>query len=191
MASRTIFLPSDDYPYASESEHIDIVQKGLKVLEISTRSKDAFGKSLSPFNLAIRLKNGKSVKVECAYQGSKVLENGKQFTELYWGSPRDAALDRRVKGQRPVAFKFLGREFPTEPKHAFFDLLYIASLCQRRDDVFLKLDEYDGFTDMFYSPRKDPNCQARAAAKYVSMIRQGLMSEETPSLEILDLLIGM
>jgi len=190
MASSTIFLPRDEYPYVAQSDAIDIVKKNLKVLEISTRSKVPFGKSLSPFNLQITLKSGKKVKVECAYQGSKVLEDGTQFENLYWGSPRDAALDKRIKGKRPVSFRFFGKEYPTQPKHCFFDFLYIISLIQRRDDVFQKLSQYDGFSDMFYSPRKDPNCQGRAAAKYVSLVKQGLIGEGTSSQEILELLSG-
>lgn len=182
----TIFVPKDEYPYVSETED----NQSLKVLEISTRSKDHFGKSLSPFNLQITLKSGRRLKVECAYQGSKVLKDGKQYPELYWGSPRDASLDRRIKGKAPVAFNFFGKKYPTKPKHAFFDWLYIISLLQRKDNVFEKLDQYDGFSDIFYSLRKDPNCQGRAAAKYVSMIRNGLLSKDTPSREILELLLG-
>ena len=187
MQSQTIFLPTDEYPYASSTETL---KPGMKVLEISTRSKNPFGTSLSPFNLQITLKSGKKMKVECAYQGSKVFEDGLQFEELYWGSPRDAALDRRIKGKRPVAFKFFGKEYPTDPKDCFFDFLYIVGLYQRKDKVFEKLNEWDGFSDIFYSPSKDPNCQARAAAKYVSLIQQGLLSKKTPSKEILELLGG-
>jgi len=194
MTNNTIFIPKDEYPYAAPSDCIDPIQKNMKILEISTRSKNTFGKSLSPFNLAIRLKSGKKVKVECAYQGSKIVKmsDGKtqQFESLYWGSPRDAALDRRIKGVPPVAFKFFGKEYPLTPKHCFFDFLYIISLIQRKDDVFAKLSQFDGFTDIFYSPRKDPNCQARAASKFVSLKRQGLIDDNTPSSKILELLIG-
>ena len=187
MASSTVFVPEKEFPYASASEKMP---SSANILEISTRSTVPFGKSLSPFNLSILLKSGKRVKVECAYQGSKVLEDGTQFEGLYWGSPRDAALDRNIKGKRPVAFRFFGKEYPTEPKHAFFDFLYIVSLLQRKDDVFEKLDGYDGFSDIFYSPRKDPNSQGRAAAKYVALVREGLLSKETPSQELLSLLVG-
>ena len=164
-----------------QSEH-------LNVLEISTRSEVPFGKSLSPFNLDITLKSGKKAKVECLYQGSKVIKSGKQYPELYWGSPRDAALDKRIKGVPPIAFKFFEREMPVEPKHSFFNWLYICSLLQKEGDIFEKLERYDGFSDIFYSPRKDPNCQARAAAIYVSLVREGIISEETPSQEILEIL---
>lgn len=187
MASRTVFLPHEEYPFAVST---DYPRRDLKILEISTRSQDPFGKSLSPFNLKIRLKSGKEVKVECAYQGSKIIEGGKQFTHLYWGSPRDAALNKEIKGKRPIAFNFFGTEYPTEPKHCFFDFLYIVSLMQRRDDVFAKLDGFDAFSDMFYSPRKDPNCQGRAAAKYVALIRAGLLKKDTSSKELLEMLRG-
>ena len=186
MASRTIFRPRDEFPYVAQSEK----DENANVLEISTRSKNPFGKSLSPFNLQITLASGKEVKVECAYQGSKVLKNGTQFPNLYWGSPRDAALDKRIKGQPPVKFRFFGKEYPTEPKHAFFDWLYIISLIQRKDNVFEKLSEFDGYSDMFYSPRKDPNCQGRAAAKYVGMMRNGVIQEGTPSKDILQALLS-
>ena len=185
----TVFVPEKEFPYASASEN---VKSGANILEISTRSKIPFGKSLSTFNLSILLKSGKRVKVECAYQGSKVLEDGTQFENFYWGSPRDAAFDRRIKGKRPVVFRFFGKEYPTDPVHAFFDFLYIVSLLQRKDDVFEKLNEYDGFSDLYYSYdlRKEPNTPARAAAKYVSLIREGLLSKETPSKELLSLLVG-
>ena len=195
MANNTIFVPKEQYPYAANAAE-GFNNPKSSILEISTRSKSPFGKSLSPFNLAITLKSGKKVKVECAYQGSKVVivkgSNGKtqQFESLYWGSPRDAALDRRIKGVPPVTFRFFGKEYPLSPKHCFFDFLYIVSLIQRKDDVFAKLNEFDGFTDMFYSPRKDPNCQARAASKFVSLKRQGLIDDNTPSSKILELLIG-
>ena len=89
MASKTVFVPADEYPFVNQT---DSPHSKLKVLEISTRSKDPFGKSLSPFNLRITLKSGRKIIVECAYQGSKVLEDGTQFEHLYDGSPRDAAL---------------------------------------------------------------------------------------------------
>ena len=45
---------------------------------------------------------------------------------------------------------------PVEPKHSFFNWLYICSLLQKEGDIFEKLERYDGFSDIFYSPRKDP-----------------------------------
>ncbi len=190
MPNKTIFLPSEAYPYVSEVNGYQQTIDKLEVLEISTRSKDPFGKGLNPFNLQITLKSGKKARVECLYQGSKVIEGGQQYQDLYWGSPRDAALDRRVKGKPPIGFRFFNRNFPTEPKHSFFNYLYIVSLIQRRDDVFEKLSLYDGFSDIYYSLKKDLNSQARAASIYVSLVRQGLISSETPSDELWEILTG-
>lgn len=187
MASKAAFIPHPEYPYA---KIVEVPSPEMKILEISTRSDNVFGKTLSPFNLAITLKSGKRVKVECAYQGSKVLPNGEQFPLLYWGSPRDAALDKRIKGKRPAAFKFFGKPFPTQPKHAFFDWLYMVALIQRKDDVFQKLNQFDGFSDMFYSPRKDPNCQGRAAAKFVALNQAGIIDKNISSRELLEILVG-
>ena len=106
-------------------------------------------------------------------------------------APQEMRLsDKRIKGKRPVAFKFCGKEFPTEPKHAFFDWLYIISLIQRKDDVYAKMSQFDGFSDIFYSPRKDPNCQGRAASKFVALKRNGLLTNDTSSADILKLLCG-
>ena len=107
------------FPYAKES--VDD-RTGLNVLEHKHSFGSTVGKSLSPFNLGITLKSGRKVKVECAYQGSKVVSDGHQYPEIYWGSARDAALDKRIKGVAPFGFNFFGKEYPTEPKHAIFRL---------------------------------------------------------------------
>ena len=195
MASKTVFVPQSKYPFVREVDGYrnPRATADLNVLEISTRSRDTFGKSLSPFNLHLELKSGKRVKIECAYQGSKVLADGSQFESLYWGSPRDAALDRRIKGQAPIAFRFFGKNYPLEPKHAFFNFLYIVGLVQRGKDLFQtynRLAKYDGFSDIFYSPRKDVNCQGRAAAIFVSLVKNKRLTNDTPSQEILQLLCG-
>ena len=187
MPSKVVFVPHAEYPYARALEY---AKPKMSVLEISTRSENPFGKALSPFNLQITLKSGKRLKVECAYQGSKVLSNGDQFPNLYWGSPRDAALDERIKGKRPSAFKFLGKSYPTNPPHAFFNWLYMISLLQRKDNVFEKLNQFDAFSDMFYSPRKDPNCQGRAAAQFVALNQAGIIDRDISSRELLEILIG-
>lgn len=36
--------------------------------------------------------------------------------------------------------------------------------------------EYDGFTDIEFNPQKSLNCQAKAAALYVSLCRNGLLA---------------
>lgn len=189
----TVFRPQQKFPYVKESKvETEFDRKSppkIKgVLEISTRSESTLGKSLSPFNLEITLKSGKTVKVESTYHGSKVFENGEQYPEMCFESPRVVVNSPKMKGRKPHGFKLFGKEYPTQPKHAFFDFLYICALIQRPDNIYKKLSYWNGYSDMFYSPRKDPNCQARAAAKYVSLMRQGLIDKNTSSQEILKIL---
>ncbi len=43
--------------------------------------------------------------------------------------------------------------------------------------------EYDAFTDIEFNPQKSINCQAEAAAVYVSLQRLGLLEEALQSKE--------
>ena len=73
MASKTVFVPDSEYPYVKEIDGYSDPEaiRDLNVLEISTRSEVPFGKSLSPFNLEISLKSGKTAKVECFIKVAK------------------------------------------------------------------------------------------------------------------------
>ena len=42
---------------------------------------------------------------------------------------------------------------------------------------------YDAFTDIEFNPKKSINCQAQAAAVYVSLEKQGLLLEALKSKE--------
>lgn len=54
-----------------------------KILEISSKSLTSLGVELSAFNLKIITKKlQKSFSVECAFQASKVFENGGPFIDL-------------------------------------------------------------------------------------------------------------
>ena len=53
-----------------------------EVLEISSKSEDELGRSLSAFNLKYKSKKNLSVSVECLYQSSKVFEKGGPFRDL-------------------------------------------------------------------------------------------------------------
>ena len=59
-----------------KSFHLSIAEKfpGKRILEISTKSDNDLGISLSAFNLKL---NGKSI--ESIYQSAKVFENGEHF----------------------------------------------------------------------------------------------------------------
>lgn len=156
--------------------HIAAAEKGYEpLLEVSTKSDEKLGQRLSAFNLNVRSKLHGDIPLECAYQGSKVFEHGGPYTDLFLVDPREAKTDPRIRSSGGiVAFHFNGLDFPTEPKTAFYDWLYISAIFPHR--VFLRrLEDYLGFTDIEFNPSKSVNCQARSCATFVAMARRGVL----------------
>ena len=164
---------------ASLHEVAEQVNKISPILEISSKSTSPLGVSLSAFNLSLKTLKGQTMSVECAYQGSKVFENGGPYRELYSASSRAAKTDDRLRNSGElIAFNFCGEDFPTEPKTAFYDWLYITALSQQKTDIIRKLEAFQGFSDIVFNPNRSINCQARAAALFVSWSKNGLMDEQ-------------
>lgn len=152
------------------------------LLEVSTKSEDRLGQRLSAFNLKVTLDDATIIPLECAYQGSKVFENGGPYTDLYMAEGREAKRDARLQSSgRLVAFSFNGVHFPLLPKTAFYDWLYIQAIFPHRD-YLSRLHTYAGFTDIEFNPQKSINCQARSCAMFVSLDNHGLLvaSQESP-----------
>ncbi len=149
-------------------------QNGISpVLEISSKSMQPFGVSLSAFNLMLSAKDHQQMSVECAFQGSKVFEKGGPYQDLYSVSSREAKTDTRLRNSGDVvAFRFFGESFPTRPMTAFYDWLYITALWQNPKSAE-KLLTFKGFSDIAFNPKKSINCQARSAALYVALHRHG------------------
>lgn len=192
MAKRPIFIPkSASFPFVEEvlidftwyagysivqaqksvlSLHNSAAQKGISpILEISSKSPDSLGVSLSAFNLILQVENSIQLSVECAFQGSKVFEKGGPFTDLYYKSSRDAKTDERIKNSGDViGFNFMGVDFPTQPITAFYDWLYMMALLDNPDYAEALLS-YKGFSDIAFNPEKSINCQARSAALFVAI----------------------
>lgn len=194
MAKRPIFIPRyDTFSFVEEilldfdwhpgysitqvqksilSLHNAAAKKGLSpILEISSKSPNPLGVSLSAFNLMLQAGNLKWLSVECAFQGSKVFENGGPFTDLYNKSSREAKADERLRNSgKVIAFNFMGEDFPTTPITAFYDWLYLKALWNNQEyaqELFL----FQGFSDIAFNPEKSINCQARSAALFVSISR--------------------
>jgi hypothetical protein len=153
--------------------HIAAANRGLKrVLEISSKSDDELGRRLSAFSLKIPI-DGNKYPLESVYQGSKVFKHGGPHTEIYTMSPRDSkkfiqGLDLGdIKG-----FSYKNQMYPLNPKNAFYDWLYIKSLIDHKDWVE-KNANYDGFTDIEFNPKKQVNCQARAFAEFIGLLKRG------------------
>lgn len=144
------------------------------ILEISSKSAEPLGVRLSAFNLTLPL-NVKCVSVEVAFQAGKRFERGGPFLDLLDRTSREAKKDPRLKESgRLVEFVLSGESWPLEPQTAFYDWIYLKALATN-PELTEKLTAYEAFTDIEFNPEKSINCQARSAALYVSLHREGLI----------------
>lgn len=164
--------------------HSAAAKCGLEpLLEVSSKSEEKLGQRLSAFNLKVELEEGSVTSLECAFQGSKVFENGGPFTDLFRVESREAKRDERLfNSGKLTGFRFEGKDFPLIPKTAFYDWLYIRALHPHRE-FLRRLHRYAGFTDIEFNPEKSINCQARSCATYVALDRMGLLDHSLKSIE--------
>ena len=150
---------------------------GKRILEISSKSNEELGIRLSAFNLIITTRSGKNISVESAFQGSKVFERGGPYSDLLYTDSKTAKRDERLKNSgKLIGFQIYDRFFEAEPKTLFYNWLYINTL-NLYDNLKEQIIEYDAFTDIEFNPQKSINCQAEAAAIFVSLYRQGKLDE--------------
>lgn len=146
-----------------------------RILEISSKSKERIGVKLSAFNLSLPLSSGRRVAVEVVYQASKRFERGGPFIDLLDGSSRDAKGDERLQTSgRLLSFQQDDDKWPLEPRTAYYDWLYLKAL-HANPDLAGQLLQYEAFTDIEFNPEKSVNCQARSAALFVSLEKEGLL----------------
>ena len=154
-----------------------------RVLEISTKSPDDIGVRLSAFNLRFCYEEDLMSCVENAFQSSKVFEHGGPYRDLLDVSPKQAKRDERLfSSGNLIGFEMNGKMWPLEPKTFFYDWIYVTGL-KENIDLAKQLLEYDVFTDIEFNHKKSLNCQARSAAIFVSLYRQGILEEKTSSPE--------
>lgn len=147
------------------------------ILECSTKSEELLGSRLSAFNLKVPTDLHGEITLECAFQGSKVFEEGGPFTELYRKDSREAKGDERLRSSgKLVAFSFEGQEFPLMPKTAFYDWLFIRCLYPHRE-YLQRLHAYAAFSDIEFNPERSINCQARSTALFVALQKKGLLED--------------
>lgn len=154
------------------------------LLEISSKSKSERGRHLSAFHMTADTKEHGTIRLELAFQGSKVFERGGPFTDLYRKGDKEigeAKRDPRLKNSGAlIGFRFEGFDFPLEPKTAFYDWLYISFL-KKFTDWAPKLYDYGGFTDVEFNPHRSINCQARSCALFLSLMKRNLLEDATKS----------
>lgn len=199
MAERPVFIPAPEAPelvrevflqltwhsgFAQIQKeknisalHESAAKRGITpLLEISSKSKSERGRHMSAFHMTVPTKEHGRIKLELAFQGSKVFERGGPFTDLYRKGDTEigqAKRDPRLQESgRLVRFSFEGIDFPLEPKTAFYDWLYCSFLWDHREWA-KKLYEYAGFTDIEFNPQRSINCQARSAALFLSLMKRG------------------
>lgn len=150
-----------------------------EVLEISSKSPTELGVALSAFNLMIKtVKHEREFSLECAYQASKVFERGGPFVDLLNARSIDAKRDPRLNQHgRLIKFRFFGTDWPLVPRTAFYDWLYINAL-HKRPELADQVLTYRAFSDIAFNPERSINCQAYAAALYVSLAERGLLTDD-------------
>lgn len=155
-----------------------------KVLEVSSKSREDLGVSLSAFNLSFTtLKHQRTFSVECAFQGSKVFERGGPYVDIFGMTSREAKKDERLRSSgRLTGFHFFGTEWGLEPQTAFYDWLYINAL-KKQSGFSEKLLKYSAFTDIEFNPERSINCQAYSVALYTALYKRGLLEDATSSKE--------
>src|SRR5690349_866200 len=177
MARRPVFIPVPEAPSLVRAEYFDLlwspgfaaVQKKKNIyalheaasaggysplLEISTKGDEKLGQHLSAFHLRVQTRRGE-IPLESAFQGSKVFERGGPYHDLYAVEARAAKRDPRVRDSgNVIGFDFDGLRFPSEPKTAFYDWLYIKSLAEHTDWLKPRLARFAGFTDIEFNPER-------------------------------------
>jgi len=152
------------------------IHPNLRILEISSKSPDAIGRSLSAFNLNYNV-DDVSYPLECVFQSSKVFEKGGPFRELLTVSPIEAKRSPLLhENGNLTGFVCDGKSFPLIPETFFYDWLY-ANAIQGNTELTSSLVLYDAFTDIEFNPNKSINCQARSAAIYVALVRTGTLEK--------------
>ena len=187
---KEIFLPMEwhsGFASVQKEKNINALHEAAaaagyrNVLEVSTKSEKRRGQHLSAFYLKVKNERLGEIPLECVFQGSKVFERGRPFTDLYQMDVREAKRDTRLKESgRLTGFCFDGFNFPLEPKTVFYDWLYVNCIYPYREWA-RKLYDYGGFSDIEFNPYRSINCQARSIALFLSLMKLNLLGEAVKS----------
>lgn len=161
------------------------LRSALPTLEVSRKSPDELGVSLSAFEIPVLLADGRTAALESVFQGSKVFDRSDgPLLDLYLKPPLEARRDPRLQSSgHLVAFEFEGHRWPLEPTTVFYDWLYLKSVVAL-PDLVAGLDQFGSFTDIEFNPKKSFNCQARSCAFLVALSRLGQLEESLRSEDV-------
>ncbi|EEB77528.1 hypothetical protein GPB2148_1261 [marine gamma proteobacterium HTCC2148] len=152
------------------------------ILEISTKSPESLGVSLSAFNLTYQPENSdKRYPLESLFQSAKVFTDGGPYRDILSKPAREAKSDPRLTTSgRLVAFSSRDTTWPLVPRTAFYDWLYLNVL-GHYPRLAEPLSMFGGFTDIEFNPKKSINCQAYSAALFVALSERKLMAKAMKS----------
>lgn len=208
MANRPIFIPKTN-SIGVQTKNIDFTwhagmatsqkQKSIRslhesaireghierILEISTKSEIELGKKTSAFSLFIETKNG-VFPLESVYHASKifpVVGAQKDWMKLSARQAKKESQKFQELYGKPIGFCIDDIEYFEKSYKLGFTYMYFQAL--KLQEKINELCFFDAFTDINFVPRKGGNCQAHAAALFVSMRQNGL--QKPWNIELTDL----
>jgi hypothetical protein len=163
-----------------DSFHKEIADDGInEILEISRKSKNPIGSSLSAFSLMLTIHNQK-YPIECVYQSSKVFNHNIQFKEALNLTPSESKklIKEKVENEKLIltGFNCFGVDFPITPTTIFYDYIYVMALYQNHEIASNVVDFYC-FTDVEFNHKKQFASQARSCAIYKYLHDHDLVEE--------------
>lgn len=148
-----------------------------KILEISTKSQEPLGNSLSAFNLFLDLGHNWSYPLESVYQSSKVFSNWWPYQDILLKNGKEAKQDDRLKNSwNLIGFDFRGEMWPLDVWTAFYDWLYINAVKQSKKQLIENMPNNAIFTDIEFNPGKSFACQARTCALIQFLFNNGYLN---------------
>ena len=201
MAKRPVFVPMQHAPFfrpveitfewhggfakVQSQKNIRAIHEGfsricpeIPVLEISSKGWQEGSEVLSAFHMTKFVpKLGRSVPIECIYQAGKVFQNNGAHPDWLKLTPKEAKKLAKQLGtvEQIVGYEFEGKRFPLAPVSLFYNYIWINGLLENHALANIVL-QYGAFTDIIFSPRS-VNCQAAAAAAFVSLNRMGMLEQ--------------
>lgn len=172
----TWFTPLERPPFVAEHHDPAGAPANLRVLEISSRSGEPLGRSLSAMRLrAADTGDSRGLPVESVYQAAKCYGRSGPDEQPLPNGFDAKRRDRERRGAGPLTgFEHAGTFWPAASGSAFYDRLWIkAAGASAAAHPTRSLHGYDAFSDQFHRPGQSVACQARAAAMLVGLDRTG------------------
>ena len=169
----TWFTPLDRPPFVTEHHDPAGAPANLHVLEISSRSGQMFGRTLSAMNLRAPDADGdRGTSVESVYQAAKCYGAGGPAERPSPNGYEAKRIDRGRRAAGPLrGFEHQGTFWPAASGSAFYDRLWIRATLAQHGDRLGDLTSHDAYSDQFHRPGQSVACQARSAAMLAGLDR--------------------